>query len=167
MSKRNPHLVALIMSHLHTVMRLEQSMGELSWFQYDWKARREMCPAGVSSWARQDLWQLLTCVPRTNGCTDPFDPLPQGQQQITIKVWCHHNKRASNQQCKLARVTLTTNKGECADCLTELLLDAHMGRCVYLYIDVLNADVGIMERRIAHLQITQIAVGNDITAANK
>ena len=56
MSQKRPDLVPPMTAHLHTVMKLEQSMCGMSWFQYDWRARREMCAAGASTWGRRDPW---------------------------------------------------------------------------------------------------------------
>ena len=78
MSQKRPDLVPPMTAHLHTVMKLEQSMGGMFWFQYDWRARRETCAAGASTWGRWDPWQLLTYMPGSNRRLDPFDPLPQG-----------------------------------------------------------------------------------------
>ena len=90
MSQKMPELVPPMTAHLHTVMKLEQSVGGMSWFQHDWKTRREMCAAGASTWGRRDPWQLLTCMPGSSGQVDLFDPLPQG-----LKAERHH---LSNQQ---------------------------------------------------------------------
>ena len=94
MSQKMPELVPPMTAHLHTVMKLEQSVGDMSWFQYDWKARREMCAAGASTWGRCDPWQLLTCMPSSSEQVDPFDPLPQGLKA----EWYHLSNQQKSRQ---------------------------------------------------------------------
>ena len=77
MSSRRPELVAPMVAHLHTVIKLEQSMGGLGWLQYDWRARKELCAAGSTTWGKQDPWQLLACLPHASTSLDPFDVIPQ------------------------------------------------------------------------------------------
>ena len=141
MSKKNSDLVAPMMSHLHTVMRLEQSMGG---FQYDWKAHREMCAAGASTWARRYPWQLLTCVPETSGCTDLFDPLPQ-------RTMAEHRSNAT--QIKNKQSTMQTKQGNphlkqggVCRLYNRAPAGCHMGRHVSLSTDALNVDTRIMGR---------------------
>ena len=88
-------------AHLHTVMKLEQSVGGMSWFQYDWRARRETCGAGASlSWGRRDPWQLLTCMPESSGRLDPLDPLPQGLKAERHQILTQPKSRQPANQTK-------------------------------------------------------------------
>ena len=54
-------------------IKLHQSMCEMVWLQYDWKARREMSAEPSTAWNRRDPWQLLSCFLGTSGMEDPFD----------------------------------------------------------------------------------------------
>ena len=42
MANRKPELVTQMIAHLHTVMKVEQSLGGLAWLQYDWRTRKEL-----------------------------------------------------------------------------------------------------------------------------
>lgn len=77
MPRRRPDLVAPMLAHLHTVVKLEQSIGGLGWLQYDWRTRKELCAEGSTTWGKQDTWQLLACLPNTSTSLDPFDVTPQ------------------------------------------------------------------------------------------
>ena len=77
MAKQKPDLVAPMLAHLHTVIKVEQSVGGLAWLQYDWKTRKELCAAGSLAWGKQDPWQLLACIPHNSTVQDPFDVTPQ------------------------------------------------------------------------------------------
>ena len=48
MSQKMPDLVPSMTAYLHTVVKLEQSVGGMSWFQYDWKARRDVCYRSIN-----------------------------------------------------------------------------------------------------------------------
>ena len=65
-------LVAPMISHMHTVIRLQATCGDMSWHQYDWRSRREMNAEGVESWQKRDPWQLLSCLPGTTMGEDYF-----------------------------------------------------------------------------------------------
>ena len=54
MATKRHDLVAPMVSHMHTVMRLQATCGGMSWLQYDWQARREMNAEGVESWQKHD-----------------------------------------------------------------------------------------------------------------
>ena len=77
MAKQKPDLVALMLAHLHTVIKVELSDGGLTWLQYDWKTRKELCAAGSLAWGKQDPWQLLACIPHNFTVQDLFDVTPQ------------------------------------------------------------------------------------------
>ena len=115
--QKRPDLVPPITAKLHTVMKLEQSVGSMSWFQYDWRARRKTCAAGASTWGRCDLWRLLTCMPGSSGCIDPFDPLPQKLKAERTK--CRPNPNPDSQQIKPSQGQPNANKVEYADSTTE------------------------------------------------
>lgn len=38
-----------MLAHLHTVVKLEESIGRLGWLQYDWRTRKELCAAHEES----------------------------------------------------------------------------------------------------------------------
>ena len=63
-------------AHMHAVLKLQKSMGAMTWLQYDWKSRREMSAAGTQTW---DPWQLLSCFTASGVVDDPFDSPVQGQ----------------------------------------------------------------------------------------
>jgi len=65
-----------MLAHLHTVIKVEQSVG-LAWLQYNWRTRKELCAAGSLAWGKQDPWQLLACIPHNSTAQDPFDVTPQ------------------------------------------------------------------------------------------
>ena len=46
MAKWKPGLVAPMLAQLHTVIKVEQSVGGLASLQYDWRTRKELCVAG-------------------------------------------------------------------------------------------------------------------------
>ena len=73
MAQKRANLVAPMVSHLHAVIKLHQSVRGMAWLQYDWKARREMSAEPSIAWSRRDPWQLLSCFPGTSATEDPFD----------------------------------------------------------------------------------------------
>ena len=77
MANQKAELVAQMIAHLHTVMKVEQSLGGLAWLQYDWRTRKELYAAGAAEWERQDPWQLLICISHDSIVQDPFDVTPQ------------------------------------------------------------------------------------------
>ena len=112
-------------AHLHTVMKLEQSVGGMSWFQYDWRACRETCAAGASlSLGRRDPWQLLTRMPGRSGHLDPFDPMPQGLKAERHQILAQPKFRQPANQIKQSRGQPSADKVECADSTIEPQLDA-------------------------------------------
>ena len=66
MAKQKPDLVASMLAHLHTVIKVEQSVGGLAWLQYDWRTRKELCAAASLAWGKQNPWQLLACIPHNS-----------------------------------------------------------------------------------------------------
>ena len=50
MAAKHHDLVGPMISHMHTVMRLQATYGGMSWLQYDWRSRREMNAEGGESW---------------------------------------------------------------------------------------------------------------------
>ena len=40
-SSRRPDLVAPMVAHLHTIIKLEQSIGGIGWLQYDWRTSQQ------------------------------------------------------------------------------------------------------------------------------
>ena len=76
MSQKRPKLIPPMTAHLHMVIRLHRQ-GGLTWFHYNWKARRETCAVGSAEWGRCDPRQLL-CTSGGGVMEDPFDPLPEG-----------------------------------------------------------------------------------------
>ena len=67
MVKQKQELVAQMIADLHTVMKVEQSVGDL---QYDWRTSKELCAA---EWGKQGPWKLLACIPHNSVVQDPFD----------------------------------------------------------------------------------------------
>lgn len=96
--------------HAHAVMHLEQSIWGLVGFSMTaWKAHKEMCAAGASTWARHDIWELLTCIPGTSGYTDPYDPLPcTGDNGRALLK--HNPTRQGNPHHKQGRVCRLYNR---------------------------------------------------------
>ena len=103
MAAKRHDLVAPMISHMHTVMRLQATCGGMSWLQYDWRSRREMNAEGVESWQKRDPWQLLSCLPGTTTGDDCFtinaEPPRLGQQSAK-----HHPG--------FGGIHLTTSKGQ-------------------------------------------------------
>ena len=97
MSSRRPELVAPMVAHLHTVIKLEQSMGGLGWLQYDWRARKELCAAGSTTWGKQDPRQLLACLPHASTSLDPLSPLTTSSSLGIVSI------RGSPNACEICR----------------------------------------------------------------
>ena len=74
MAQKRANIVASMVSHLHAVIKLHQSMHGMAWLQYNWKTRREMSAEPSIAWSRRDPWQL-SCFKflGTSATEDPFD----------------------------------------------------------------------------------------------
>ena len=80
MANKRADLVPPMVAHMHAVLKLQKSMGAMTWLQYDWKSRREMSAAGTQTW---DPWQLLSSFIGSGVVDDPFDSPAQGQLPST------------------------------------------------------------------------------------
>ena len=56
MVNKRADLVPPMVGHMHAVLKLQQSMGGMTWLQYDWKSRKEMSAMGTQTWEKRDPW---------------------------------------------------------------------------------------------------------------
>ena len=49
MANKRADLTPPMVAHMHAVLKLQQSMGGMTWLQYDWKSRREMSAMGTQT----------------------------------------------------------------------------------------------------------------------
>ena len=74
MAKRRPEMVISMITHLHTVLHLHQKAPQHSaWIEYDVQFRMEAAASEEKTWACEDPWQYISCLPSTGGGLDPFD----------------------------------------------------------------------------------------------
>lgn len=83
MANKRADLIPPMVAHMHAVLKLQQSMGGMTWLQYDWKSWREMSATGTQTWEKRDPWQLLSCFAGSRVLNDSFDSPAQGQLPST------------------------------------------------------------------------------------
>ena len=111
-----------MLSHLEAVSKLQQRMGGMAWYQFDWKARRQLCAMGSTALGVQDPWNLISCSVGQSS-NDPFDiipPSPADTMQTGSRLI------VSRTESTLSPTVVAREEVECATCLTEPQLDAHL-----------------------------------------
>ena len=144
MSQKQPELAAPMMAHLHMVIRLH-NLGGLTWFHYDWKARRETCARGPAEWSKCDQRQLM-CTARSGFVKDPFNLYLRGhlwEKKGVFLLQCQLDLNKPSHNNSLVGV-VPVSKEESASYSTGPLLDAHMVTNVSFFISAWSVDAQIM-----------------------
>ena len=67
-------MVPSMVTHLHTVLRLQQkASSQLAWLEYDIQFRMELAASADRAWTCGDPWQYISCLPGSSSLGDPFE----------------------------------------------------------------------------------------------